>query len=158
MSHPPVAESSTYHPKKVRMSSYDFDRDLDFWQLPKPLKGKEREWHVIARSTQKVPFGYREHPDNFHLFEPVVKELEALELAKRHLKQYSYKAVAAWLTKETGRSITPDGLRKRIEVERRRKRASAIKRKLAARLQETLDQIEKLEKGRVGAYSVREQE
>jgi len=135
------------------MSKYDFDRDLDFWQLPKPPKGKEREWHVIARCTQKVPFGYREHPDNFHLFEPVVKELEALELAKNHLKQYSYKAVAGWLTKETGRSITPDGLRKRIEVERRRKRAVAIKRKLAARLQETLDEIEKLEKGRVGAYS-----
>jgi predicted transcriptional regulator len=45
------------------------------------------------------------------------------------------------------------GLKKRVEIDRRRKKAVIIKRRLAKRLQETLAEIEKLEKGRVGAYS-----
>jgi hypothetical protein len=137
---------------------FDYKRDLGFWQLPKPKKGKQREWHVIARVTQFVPFGYEVDPDNDRLLQPIPHELEALELAKRHLKQYSYREVAAWLTTQTGRSITHAGLKKRIEVERRRKKAAAIKRKLAQRLEETLREIERLEQGRVGAYSEYEPE
>ena len=140
------------------MPEFDYKRDLGFWQLPKPKKGKQREWHVIARVTQFVPFGYEVDPDNERLLQPIPHELEALELAKRHLKQYSYREVAAWLTTQTGRSITHAGLKKRIEVERRRKKAAAIKRKLAQRLEETLREIERLEQGRVGAYSEYEPE
>jgi len=84
---------------------------------------------------------------------PIESELEALELAKRHLKQYSYRAVANWLSKQTGRYISHMGLKKRIEVEERRKRAAIIKRKFAKWLQETLEEIEKLESQGVGAYS-----
>ena len=140
------------------MPEFDYKRDLGFWQLPKPKKGKEREWHVIARVTQFVPFGYEVDPENDRLLQPIPHELEALELAKRHLKQYSYREVAAWLTTQTGRSITHAGLKKRIEVERRRKKAATIKRKLAQRLEETLKEIERLEQGRVGAYSEYEPE
>ena len=140
------------------MPEFDYKRDLGFWQLPKPKKGKQREWHVIARVTQMVPFGYEVDPENDRLLQPIPHELEALELAKRHLKQYSYREVAAWLTTQTGRSITHAGLKKRIEVERRRKKAAAIKRKLAQRLEETLREIERLEQGRVGAYSEYEPE
>ena len=140
------------------MPEFDYKRDLGFWELPKPKKGKEREWHVIARVTQMVPFGYEVDPENDRLLQPIPHELEALELAKRHLKQYSYREVAAWLTTQTGRSITHAGLKKRIEVERRRKKAAAIKRKLAQRLEETLREIERLEQGRVGAYSEYEPE
>jgi len=136
---------------------YDFDRDLGFWELPKPFKGKQKEWHVIARVTlRQVPFGYRIHPEDDNLLEPISEELEALELAKRHLKQYSYREVAQWLSKTTGRYISHMGLHKRVKVEQRRKTSAAIKRKLARRLQETLTQIEKLEEGRVGSYSIRE--
>ena len=80
-------------------------------------------------------------------------ELEALELAKQHLKQYSIRDVAQWLTRQTGRSISHMGLKKRISIERRRKKAVTIKRRLTQRLQKTLQEIEKLEKDRVGAYS-----
>mgnify|MGYP003624326787 CR=1 FL=1 len=45
------------------------------------------------------------------------------------------------------------GLKKRVEVEQRRRKAAAIKRKLAKWLQETLAEIEKLEKQGVGAYA-----
>tara|TARA_R110002153_G_scaffold63216_5_gene169729 strand:- start:2978 stop:3400 length:423 start_codon:yes stop_codon:yes gene_type:complete len=136
---------------------YDYDRDLGFWELPKPFKGKQKEWHVIARVTlRQVPFGYRIHPEDEKLLEPIPEELEALELAKRHLKQYSYREVAQWLSKTTGRYISHMGLHKRVKVEQKRKTSAAIKRKLARRLQETLTQIEKLEEGRVGSYSIRE--
>jgi hypothetical protein len=87
------------------------------------------------------------------LLQPIPLELEALELAKRHLQQYSYRDVANWLTKQTGRSISHAGLRQRIDIERRRKKAATIKRNLAKRLETALSEIERLEKGRVGAYS-----
>ena len=76
-----------------------------------------------------------------------------MELAKRHLKQYSYRAVAHWLSKETDRYLSWQGLKKRVEVERRRKKAATIKRKLATWLEETLKEIEKLETQGVGAYA-----
>ena len=93
------------------------------------------------------------HPENDRLLVPVVTELEALELAKRHLKQYSYRAVAHWLSTQTGRYISHMGLKKRIEVEQRRKKAATIKRKFAKWLEETLEEIEKLETQGVGAYA-----
>ena len=133
-------------------------KSIGYWQLPKPHLGEEKEWHVIARVTTFVPFGYRIHPENDKLLEPIPDELEALDLAKRHLKQYSYREVANWLTKQTGRYISHMGLKKRVDLERRRKKAAAIKRKLAKRLEETLAQIEKLEKEGVGAYRIREPE
>ena len=135
----------------------DLDREsLGYWTLPKPHKGEEKEWHVIVRVSRHVPFGYRIHPDNDKLLEPIPDELEALELAKRHIRQYTYREVAAWLTRQTGRYISFRGLKKRLDVERRRKKAASIKRKLAKQLEETLQEIEKLEKGGVGSYSVKE--
>ena len=131
------------------------DREsLGYWELPKPHKGEEREWHVIARVTRTVPFGYRVHPDNDNLLEPIPEELEALELAKRHLIQYSYREVAIWLRKQTGRHISHMGLKKRVDIERRRKKAANIKRKLAKRLETTLQEIQKLEEQSIGAYRV----
>ena len=126
---------------------------MGFWQLPKPIKTNEKQWHKIVRLTKKIPFGYELDPDNDKLLVPIEHELEALELAKRHLKQYSYRAVAQWLSKETDRYISHMGLKKRIEVEQRRRKASITKRKLAKWLEETLAEIEKLETQGVGAYS-----
>ncbi len=80
-------------------------------------------------------------------------ELEALELAKQHLKQYSLRDVAQWLTRQTGREISHMGLKKRIQIERKRKKAVTIKKRLAQRLEKTLQEIETLEKNRIGAYS-----
>ena len=80
-------------------------------------------------------------------------ELEALELAKQHLKQYSLRDVAQWLTRQTGREISHMGLKKRIQIERKRKKAVTIKKRLAQRLEKTLQEIETLEKDRIGAYS-----
>jgi hypothetical protein len=46
------------------------------------------------------------------------------------------------------------GLKKRVDIERRRKKAATIKRKLAKRLEETLQEIQKLEEESIGAYRI----
>ena len=139
------------------MPAFDYQKDPGFWELPKPNKGQEREWHTVARVNMRtVPFGYVIDPENDRLLRPVVLELEALELAKQHLRQYSYRDVARWLEKQTGRSISHMGLKKRVEVDRRRKKTAAIKRRLAKQLEETLAEIEKLEENSIGAYSTTE--
>jgi len=135
--------------------SFDYNRDLGFWELPKPNKGEYRVYHPIVRVTSRhIPFGYYVDPENDQLFLPIPEELDALELAKKHLKQYSYREVANWLSTETGRSITHMGLKKRIAIEQRRKKASSIKRKLAKRLEKTLAEIERLEKHNTGYYTL----
>ena len=69
------------------------------------------------------------------------------------MKQYSYREVSAWLTTQSGRKITHDGLKKRIDVERKRKSLAKIKRKLALWLEETKAQYVALEKERLGYYT-----
>ena len=128
--------------------------DLGYWMLPKPKK--LRHWERIPRLVKFEPFGYEIDPNDERWLNPIEKELELLELAKKHLKQYSYREVANWLTAQTGRSISHVGLQKRIAIERRRKKASIIKRRLAKRLQETLKEIDKLEKSVTGYYTTEE--
>tara|TARA_B100001094_G_C18194490_1_gene809634 strand:+ start:3106 stop:3522 length:417 start_codon:yes stop_codon:yes gene_type:complete len=131
----------------------EWARDLGFWELPLPRNKKDKVWHPIVKVSKTVPFGYVDDPENENLLLPIEHELEALVLAKKHLKQYSYREVANWLTTQTGRNISHAGLKKRIEVERRRKKASAIKYNLAKRLKKTLEEIEKLEKKNTGYYT-----
>ena len=141
------------------MPKFDYKRDLGFWQLPKPPKGQEREWHPIVQVTRRqVPWGYVQCEENEHILLPIPEQLEALELAKKHLKQYSYREVAAWLTTQTGRSISHMGLKKRVDIERRSKKAAAIKRKLAERLEKIQKEIERLEKQNTGYYTLRDPE
>jgi len=58
------------------------------------------------------------------------------------------------LYRQTGRYISHMGLKKRVDIERRRKKAATIKRKLAKRLEETLQEIKRLEEESIGAYRV----
>ena len=134
----------------------DFQKtDLGYWMLPKPNNIKS--WERVPRLTKRsVPFGYEIDPEDDTWLNPIPKELELLGLAKKHLKQYSYREVSAWLTTQSGRRITHDGLKKRIDVERRRKSLAAIKRKLAIWLEETIAQYEALEKERIGSYTYKD--
>jgi len=129
--------------------------ELGYWMLPKPNNIKS--WERVPRLTKRsVPFGYEIDTEDDSWLLPISRELELLELAKKHLKQYSYREVSAWLTTQSGRSITHDGLKKRIDVERRRKSLAAIKRKLASWLEETIAQYETLEKERIGYYTYKD--
>lgn len=156
-----VVASSTFHLKKVITSKLvpvlELIRDSGYWELPKPHKGEERIWHPVVRiSRRTVPFGYMIDPDNELMLLPIEAELEALELAKQHLKQYSYRDVARWLVRQTGRHISHMGLKKRVDIDRKRKKTALIKRRLAKQLEETLQEIQKLEEGHIGAYRIKE--
>ena len=49
---------------------------LGYWELPKPPRGEERNWHTIARvSFRYVPFGYKVNPDNERLLEPIARRV-----------------------------------------------------------------------------------
>ena len=123
--------------------------------LPKP-DFKIKRWERVPRVSPQVPFGYEIDPDDDEWLKPIPKELELLELAKKHLKQYSYREVSAWLSTQSGRRISHTGLRKRIDVERKRKSLAAIKRNLAKRYEKAIKQYEILEKERLGYYTYEE--
>ena len=93
------------------------DRSLGKWKLPQPtdLKDEEqKEWIQIPRIARTIPFGYKINKDDKELLDPIPYELEALELARKYIKQYSLRQVANWLTTKTGRQISHIGLRKKI--------------------------------------------
>ena len=83
----------------------------EYWMLPK-VPFKVKLWQRIPRTSNYIPFGYEVDPDDEEWLNPIPKELELLELAKKHLKQYSFRQVSAWLTTQSGKSITHDGLKK----------------------------------------------
>ena len=125
---------------------------LGYWTLPKPEINLKR-WERIPRVARTTPFGYKVDETDEDFLIPIDNELELLEKAKQHLIQYSYREVANWLSKESGRYISHVGLKKRIDIERKRKKAATIKRKLAARLEKTIQEIERLEKEKTGTYT-----
>lgn len=130
--------------------------DIGFWQLPLPEDptAKHRaEWEQIPNLTfnNTIPFGYEVDSADPTMLNPISKELELLELAKGHVKRYSYRDVAAWLSSQSGRTLSHSGLQRRIEVERKRKTLVTLKRYYAQKLQRIIDQIETLEHKRTGA-------
>jgi len=84
------------------------------------------------------------------------EELELYEQAKKHLKQYSYRDVANWLSDQSGRHISHVGLYKRVKLEQKRKREAANQRYLAERYKAALDKAEKIEAQRLGGKDLRE--
>ena len=121
------------------------------WKLPKPEKvDGEWEWVPLVRIGRFIPFGYRQDPDDPDILQPIPEELELFEQAKRHLNQYSYREVAAWLSEVSGRSVSHVGLFKRVKIEQKRKTAASIQRFYAQRYKEAAEKAEKLESNRLG--------
>ena len=130
---------------------------LGYWNLTKPEREEQKEnknWLPIPRVARTIPFGYKVDPQDDNILLPIPEELEALEQAKMHLKQYSFREVANWLAKTTDRSISHVGLRKRIQNEQQRKRKITVKRTWAERLKKAIEAAEKIEKERVGAVII----
>jgi len=124
------------------------------WKLPKPQKEDgEWEWEPIVRIGRFVPFGYRQDPDDCDILQPIPEELELFEQAKKHLKQYSYREVAAWLSETSGRYLSHVGLYKRVKLEHKRKKEASVQRFYAERYKEAAEKAEKLEAQRLGAKS-----
>ena len=81
----------------------------------------------------------------------IPKELDALEKAKEHLKQYSYRQVANWLTKFTEREISHIGLMKRVKREQKRKNQARTLRVWAEYAEKAIQAAKKLEEERSGS-------
>ena len=130
------------------------DRSLGKWKLPQPTDLKDedqKEWIQIPRIARTVPFGYKINEDDRELLDPIPYELEALELARRHVKQYSLRQVANWLTTKTGRQISHIGLRKRLLHERQRKNKARTLRKWSEYAEKAIQKAKEIEEGRTGA-------
>ena len=111
----------------------------------------DSDWLVIPRVSTTIPFGYIQDPEDKELLLPVPLELEALVLAKEHLKQYSYREVAAWLSTVTGRYISHMGLKKRLISEQRRRTAAQTLKIWANRIEETRAKVQSLKEKTLGA-------
>lgn len=117
------------------------------WILPQPESAaKTGEYVSIPRITRVwVPFGYKVSEQDAGILDPIPLELEALEKAKKYLKQYTSREVAAWLTKVTGRYISHVGLLKRIKNEQQNKRKAITLRKWAAKYRQALEAAQRYE-------------
>ena len=122
------------------------NRSLGKWKLPQPTDIREdEEWLQIPRIARTIPFGYKLNDNDNHLLDPVDYELEALEIARKYIKQYSYREVANWLTTKTGRTISHVGLRKRLANEQQRKNKARTLRKWAEYATEAIQKAKTIE-------------
>ena len=127
-------------------------KPLKQWKLPQPTDIKEdNEWIPIPRISRTIPFGYDVDPDDPDVLLPNEHQLDMLEKAQKYLKQYSYREVANWLTRNTGRSISHVGLRKRLDNERRRKNKSGSLRRWADYAKKAIAKAQALEQKRLNS-------
>ena len=127
-------------------------RSLGKWVLPQPTDLKDdNEWMPIPRIARTIPFGYELDPEDKNLLKPIKIELDLLEQARKYIKQYSYREVANWLSKNSGRDISHVGLMKRLKNERKRKNKAISLRKWADYAQKAIQKAEEIEEGRTGA-------
>ena len=127
-------------------------KPLKQWKLPQPTDIKEdNEWIPIPRISRTIPFGYDIDPDDPDVLLPNEYQLDMLEKAHQYLKQYSYREVANWLTRNTGRTISHVGLKKRLDNERRRKNKAGSLRRWADYAKKAIAKAEEIERTRLGA-------
>lgn len=127
-------------------------RSIGKWKLPQPTDIKEEnEWVQIPRIARTVPFGYKLSDDDPDILDPIKTELDLLEKARQHVRQYSYREVANWLSKNSGRTISHVGLRKRLDNERQRKNQAASLRKWASYAQTAIAKAQEIQEARTGA-------
>ena len=131
--------------------------DLGYFKMPDPVGLKDdNEWLEIPRISKTIPFGYTEHKTDDKLLIPIIEELEALELAKEYLNEYSYREVAGWLSERTGREISHVGLRKRIQTEKQRKSKATTYKTWLKKYETALNKLEEIESKRTGATKTKE--
>lgn len=108
-------------------------------------KEEAKEWKKIPRVSRTIPFGYEVDPEDPNVLLPIPLELEALKLAKKHVKNFSYRQVADWIYSVTGRKISHVGLKNRLHNEEHRIRSLRATKVWAKRIEEVAAKIEALE-------------
>jgi hypothetical protein len=126
--------------------------DVGYFKMPDPVGLKDdEEWLEIPRISRTIPFGYKVHNEDEDILVPIIEELEALELAKDYLKEYSYREVAGWLSDRTGREISYVGLRKRVQTEKKRKSKATTYKTWLKNFKKALEKLEEIESKRIGS-------
>tara|TARA_R100000697_G_scaffold411_1_gene931 strand:+ start:8017 stop:8415 length:399 start_codon:yes stop_codon:yes gene_type:complete len=127
-------------------------RSAGYWELPQPTDMKEdNTWIAIPRISRIIPYGYIQSTKDPDILEPISEELDKLEMARKYDAQYSYREVANWLTKQTGRYISHVGLRKRLQNEQKRKNKARSLRKWAEYAEKAISKAKEIEEERTGA-------
>ena len=122
------------------------------WKLSQPTDLQEdNEWIEIPRIARTVPFGYELHPEDSEVLVPIPDELDKLQQAKKYIKQYSYREVANWLSKNTGRYISHVGLKKRLDNEKTRNNKARSLRKWAEYAKKAIAKAQALEENRLNS-------
>ena len=129
------------------------NRSVGKWKLPQPtdLKDDSKQWIQIPRIARIVPFGYKVNEEDSNLLDPIPFELEAIEVARQYVKQYSYRQVANWITTKTGRDISHVGLRKRLMNERQRKNKARTLKSWTEWAEKAIQKAKAYEEERTGA-------
>jgi|TARA_B110000259_G_scaffold148690_1_gene167772 cyclopropane fatty-acyl-phospholipid synthase-like methyltransferase len=129
-------------------------RSVGKWKLPQPtdIKDEEgKEWSKIPRISRIIPFGYEKNEEDSDILNPIPYELEAIEMARKYVKQYSFRQVANWVTKKTGREISHVGLRKRLMHEQQRKNQARTLRRWSEYAQKAIEKAKAIEEERTGS-------
>lgn len=116
------------------------------------------EFFPIVRLGHFEPFGYRKDPDDPLMLLPIPHELLLLEQAKKHLKRFSLRDVAAWLSSESGRKISHQGLKDRVKADIKKDRESTNSRHLARQLAFAYTKARRLEASRFGKKAPSEED
>jgi len=130
------------------------NRSVGKWKLPQPTDLKDEEqkkWMQIPRIARIIPFGYKLNEEDPNLLDPIPYELEAIELARKYTKQYSFRQIANWLTKKTGRDISHVGLRKRLMHEQQRKNKARTLKRWSEYAEKAIQKAKAIEEERTGA-------
>tara|TARA_R100001377_G_scaffold51336_2_gene30002 strand:+ start:182 stop:601 length:420 start_codon:yes stop_codon:yes gene_type:complete len=134
-------------------------KTLGTWKLPQPTDIKEDNlWVSIPRVARTIPFGYEINPEDNGILLPISNQLDMLEQAKKYIKQYSYREVANWLSRNTGRTISHVGLKKRLDNERQRKNKAGSLRRWAEYAKKAIAKAEEIENSRIGAKEIQGKE
>ena len=127
-------------------------RSIGKWELPQPTDIKEEdEWISIPRIARTIPFGYEQDKEDLDILNPIKKELDLLDQARKYVNQYSYRQVANWLSKQSGRYISHVGLQKRLKNEKKRKSQARSIRKWAEYAEKAISKAKEIEIERTGA-------
>lgn len=134
-------------------------KKTELFRIPTPDKTENGyKFYPIIRMGRIEPFGYKRDPEDQERLLPVPEELILLEMAKEHLKNYSLRDVAAWLSEKSGRKISHAGLRSRIMSEQERNKEYIETKKLLEKYRKTYYKMKRLENTRLGLAEPTEEE
>lgn len=112
---------------------------------------EEAVFYPVVRISSWCPFGYEEDPEDSSVLQPIPAELILLEKAKDYLKLgFSLREVAAWLSTQSGRKISHQGLKDRVATDQKRQKEYANARYLLKQLVEAYKKAKKIEAIRTG--------